>query len=308
MDKILCDAVFEGGGMRGIGHVGAIAKLEESGYGFRRVAGSSSGAIVASLLAAGFNASELHEIMASLNFEKFKERGGRFNFGALGKIISTTRNFGIYSADLFERWFSEILARKGVRTFADVGDRLKVIASDITDSQILVLPDDLTKFGINPDAFSIATAVRMSMSIPIFYEPYELRDAEDNVHLIVDGGILSNYPVWIFDDGKSVPDIPCFGFRFQRSTPSKTRLDFTTYIKQLIHTVMDDDDIYLSKLRGDKQRTIFIPVNVGDRTVNATDFDMPLYEINAMYNNGFQAATEFLKNWNFDDWRREFSV
>ncbi len=45
-----CDAVFEGGGVKGIGLVGAISEIEKAGYGFENLAGTSAGAIVASLL------------------------------------------------------------------------------------------------------------------------------------------------------------------------------------------------------------------------------------------------------------------
>lgn len=44
--------VFEGGGVRGTALVGAVAAAEKKGIGFRAVAGTSAGAIVASLIAA----------------------------------------------------------------------------------------------------------------------------------------------------------------------------------------------------------------------------------------------------------------
>ena len=50
------DAVFEGGGVKGIGLVGAVAFAEEKGYRWVNLAGTSAGAIVAALLAAGYNA------------------------------------------------------------------------------------------------------------------------------------------------------------------------------------------------------------------------------------------------------------
>lgn len=49
------NAVFEGGGVRGIAHVGAACVLEEAGYRLGFFAGSSAGAIVASLLAGGLS-------------------------------------------------------------------------------------------------------------------------------------------------------------------------------------------------------------------------------------------------------------
>ena len=58
-----CDAVFEGGGVKGIGLVGAVAATEELNYEFRNVAGTSAGAIVAALVAAGYRASGLRHII-----------------------------------------------------------------------------------------------------------------------------------------------------------------------------------------------------------------------------------------------------
>ena len=54
--ELKADAVFEGGGVKGIGLVGAVAVAEEKGYHWVNVAGTSAGAIVATLLAAGYTA------------------------------------------------------------------------------------------------------------------------------------------------------------------------------------------------------------------------------------------------------------
>lgn len=100
--------------------------------------------------------------------------------------------------------------------------RLQVIAADITDRRLLVLPGDLKSFGYDPDQFSISRAVRMSMSIPFFFEPVKLRDTNGRDHYIVDGGVLSNYPIWLLDDGKKNPPWPTFGFKL--TEPDKRAL------------------------------------------------------------------------------------
>ena len=304
----ICDAVFEGGGMRGIGYVGAIHEFERQGYRFHNVAGSSAGAIIASLLAAGYNAVELRDIMSNVNFENFKHANNWYdNMGIVGKLFSVTRNFGIYSADLFEKWLAGLLAAKGVRTFADVGGRLKMLATDITDSRLLILPTDLVKFGIKPETFSVAAAVRMSMSIPLFYEPYELRDEHGCVHHIADGGILCNYPVWLLDTGRNKPANPIFGFRFAKTPASPKRecpkLNLFKYLQRTIETVMDDEDVYLPLIRGDQQRTTYIDTNVGGKSVGLTDFSLPRPQIDGLFENGRAAASQFLQMWNFDMWK-----
>jgi len=305
----ICDAVFEGGGMRGIGFVGAVRKFEEAGYRFRNVAGSSAGAIVASLIAAGYTAEEMHREMASVQFDKFKHSAYWGGLGPFGAALGAAKNFGLYSAKLFESWLGDLLARKGVYTFNDVGGRLKLTASDITDQKGLLLPNDLKKFGIDPGGFSVATAVRMSMGIPVFYEPYELVDTEGAVHYIVDGGMLSNYPIWILDDGTKWLDVPVFGFRFTRH-PGHRRTkkpSLITYVKQIVTTIVEaHDDEFQAVVRGDLQRTIYIDTLVDGAKIGITDFNMKPETIQGMYENGVRAGTEFLKTWDFKKWNKDY--
>ena len=67
---------------------------------------------------------------------------------------------------------------------------------------------------MDPDELEIAAAVRMSMSIPIFFDPVVYHDPRKphDQRLIVDGGLLSNFPVWLFDTpADHVPRWPTFG-------------------------------------------------------------------------------------------------
>ena len=68
------DGVFEGGGVRGIAHVGAICALAEKGYEWERVAGTSAGAIIAALVAAGYSCSELKTIITDIDYNKFTKK------------------------------------------------------------------------------------------------------------------------------------------------------------------------------------------------------------------------------------------
>jgi len=73
----------------------------------------------------------------------------------------------------------------------------------------------MRSFGFAPDELSISRAVRMSMSIPVFFEPVSLKDISGRTHIIVDGGVLSNYPIWLLDDGTEDPPWPTFGFKLE---------------------------------------------------------------------------------------------
>jgi Patatin-like phospholipase len=115
-----CDAVFEGGGVKGIGLVGAIAVTEELGYEFVNLAGTSAGAIVAALIAAGYNATELRDIMQHLDYSQFKDQGLLDDIPVFGKILSLGLEKGIYEGEYLEAWIRKKLAAKGKHTFKDL--------------------------------------------------------------------------------------------------------------------------------------------------------------------------------------------
>jgi len=173
------DAVFEGRGVKGSALVGAVAKTEELGYTFENLAGTSAGAIVAALLAAGYSAKELGEFIQELDYRKFKDPTMLTMIPFGGQTLSLFINKGIYRGDYLENWLRNLLFAKNIRTFKDLiipkyqnyiryRYKLQVIASDISKGRLLVLPRDIAEYGINPDDLDVATAVRMSMSIPYF--------------------------------------------------------------------------------------------------------------------------------------------
>src|SRR3712207_624013 len=86
------DLVFEGGGVKGIGLVGALSILEEQGFEPQNVAGTSAGAIVATLLAAGYTAAELHEIMLDLDFRQFMDTATEDLVPFLGTPLSLLKD------------------------------------------------------------------------------------------------------------------------------------------------------------------------------------------------------------------------
>jgi len=159
------DAVFEGGGVKGIGLVGAVSEIEKAGYVFENLAGTSAGAIVASLLAVGYTAAEIKEELKKLNYNNFKDEGLLDKLGFLGKGLSIGFEYGIYEGEFFENWLDTLLRAKKKITFGHVlmpdyqeketakkyKYKLQVIAADLTDRKLLVLPGDLEELGYNPD-------------------------------------------------------------------------------------------------------------------------------------------------------------
>lgn len=320
------DLVFQGGGMRGIGLVGGFAVLEEQGYLPQRIAGNSAGAVVGALVAAGYNAPELYAILSEFDFRRFEDGDWSHRLPLL-PTLSLLTDLGMYKGAVFLDWLQDLLAAKGVRTFRDLRYvdpdhpqagplyTLQVIASNISQSCALVLPEDATRLGIDPDDLSVALAVRMSMSIPLFFEPVRLRHPETgDEHLIVDGGLFSNFPVWLFDS-KRIPRWPTFGLRFVEPNPraavlareavDREHLDGlhrdVDFLRSLVHFALDAHDRF-SLERADYARTIAIST-LGVRT---TEFDLARDRVLALYEEGRAAATRFLATWSFEDYIREF--
>lgn len=310
-DKLVADAVFEGGGVKGIGLVGAVAVAEERGYEWVNVAGTSAGAIVAALLAAGYSAAELKAVMTELDYNRFKDASPLDKLPLIGPMASLILEKGIYEGRFFENWIRGLLRQKKVGTFSDLilpeykdderyRFKLRLIASDISRGRLLVLPQDIADFGIRPDDLDVAAAVRMSMSIPFFYEPVKLRNKETNqVSYIVDGGLLSNFPVWLFDTEGSIPEWPTFGFKLvepeeEQQIPHRIRGPISL-LAALFATMMKAHDA-----RHIKEEHFVRTIPIQTLGVGTTEFDISKEKSEALYQSGQQAAEKFFAAWNFD--------
>ena len=313
-----CDLVCEGGGVKGIGLAGAYAAVEAAGYRPRRVAGTSAGAITAALIAAGYTAAELKEVVLSLDFRQFEDKGWEDRIPGLANPLSILLDQGIYEGEKFLQWMREMLAAKDVHTFGhlktDSDDpryayKLQVIVSDISSRELLVLPRDAAKLGLDPDKLEVALAVRMSMSIPIFFEPVRIQNPATNwEHVLVDGGMLSNFPVWLFDCDDE-PGWPTFGLLLVEpdpKTPITARLPAPEHsprgakgvvqlLSGMVHTMMEAHDrMYIEKEQ--YARTIGIPT-LG---VGTTEFQITRERAIALYESGEKAGESFLSTWDFD--------
>lgn len=303
------DAVFEGGGVKGIGLLGAVCCIEERGYEIQNYAGSSAGAMVAALLAAGYKGKELSKIILNMDYgvflDKRKFKNSMF-FSISENVIKLLKDKGIYSGDPIEEYIKELLLRKNKVKFKHISvngkSPLKIIASDITKGDMLILPDDLVKYDIDPMEFEISKAVRMSISIPFFFKPEKLKH-NNEVSYVVDGGILSNYPIWIFDV-QGTPKWPTFGMKLvdeNKSYPSRKRTDIVSYSLDIISAMLNkNEEIYVKDK--DWVRTISIPT-LG---VGTTDFSLKKEKAKELFQSGYNSAERFIEKWNFESYKRSY--
>jgi NTE family protein len=314
------DGVFEGGGVTGIALVGAVSVIENAGYEFVNLAGTSSGAIVATLLAAKYTAAEVKDIINSFNFQSFEDARWIGKIPLIGPLISLLAWKGLYKGDVFYTLMRDLLAKKGIHTFGDLRRpqqeldaideserekytyRVRVVATDISQKTMLVLPQDIAGYGLQPDGLEVAKAVRMSMGFPFFFEPVKLGNSD-----IVDGGVVSNFPIELFDS-ITTPKWPTFGFKLVMSD----QMNPSQLIQQpiqgplaefaaIFQTAMGAHDAYyLSK---DKfVRTVAIDnLNIG-----AIDFQLTPTQKEALYQSGVKAATDFLTHWDFETYKKYY--
>jgi NTE family protein len=327
--------VFEGGGVKGIAYVGAMENLGRRGIlkDIVRVGGTSAGAINATLFALGYTNPQTKNILKALDFNNFLDE----DWGVVRDTRRLIDRYGWYKGEFFHAWIGERVAKK-------LGDE----GASFADLEAAGRPD-LYVYGTNLSTgfgevfsaertrdMSIADAVRISMSIPLFFAA--VRNARDDVY--VDGGVLDNYPVKLFDRLKYIePDEQEVAARqtkyydkenraflkkhetgspytYNRQTlglrldskqeiaafrygaePSRRKIDdFFDYARALV-TIITEAQANRHLHGDDWQRTIYIDT-LG---VSTTDFDLGARKKDALVKSGRNATTAYFDWFNSRD-------
>lgn len=220
--------IFEGAGMKGLAYAGAIAELEEQNLlkDIEKVGGTSAGAITALLVSIGYTSDEICTLISSTDFSDFND--GQYIF--VGGISRMNNRYGWYKGDSFTKWLADLIEAKTKNeniTFAQLSEQgfidLYITATCLNKQKLFVFSKESY-----PD-MKIKDAVRISISIPLYYQAifidsignvYEKDDESINLDIVMDGGIIGNYPIFIFDTIKIVngeevriPNYHTIGFR-----------------------------------------------------------------------------------------------
>ncbi|WP_227395171.1 patatin-like phospholipase family protein [Jeotgalibacillus aurantiacus] len=235
------DVVFSGGGVKALAFIGVLQALEEYRITIRKVAGTSAGAVIGALVSAGYSSEDLIKMLPELSmFARAEQKMNRTPTILRWLLLYWKK--GLYSGDGIKEWMDRKLFEKGIRYFEDLPyEKLRMIASDLTDGEMLVLPDDIKRYTNDKRHLTIAEAVRMSASLPFFYEPVKLKSGKE-VHYIVDGGVLSNFPVFLFDEKEQ--QVPLFGFQLTAEEVGSTRKidNVVELYEALFHTMKEAHD------------------------------------------------------------------
>lgn len=256
--------VFEGGGVKGIAYAGAIEVLESQNIlqNATSVAGTSAGAITATLVALNYGANDIKDIIMDMDFKKFEDGFNPF------RLFSS---YGLYKGKVFLKWMEDKIVKAGLpqnATFEDMSTNesfksLKIFATDLNTENIVEFSASNTPKTI------VAEAVRASMSIPLFFKSWRFSNKMPNDHIYVDGGVLYNYPIEVFSNLDKT-----LGFylkSFQGKKPSN--LSFKSpvhYVKALFETLLKSQSVEFQKNQLEKQSTVII----NDLNVSATDFKL----------------------------------
>jgi NTE family protein len=306
---VIKNIVFEGAGIRGIAYSGAIAELEKAGMigPVEKVAGTSAGAIVALILSLGYTSSEIQAIVAGTDFRKFND--GRYFFP--GGIHRTNKFFGWYRGVRFEHWLEELIERKTGNaniSFEELHQRgfkdLYVTGSCINRQTLVILGRKTYP------RMKIKDAVRISMSIPLYFEAV-FTDKDGNVvkhpkqkeglDIMVDGGITGNFPIHVFDS-LAVPDPSTLGFRVDRDAQIQNDQAAGSIAPMEVKNLkqyfaafynMTIENLNRQQLSAtDWQRT----VSISDGMIGPRIRKLSAAEINTLVENGRSATRNFLLN------------
>ncbi len=325
------DLVLSGGGVKGIALVGAVSALVEAGYVPQRISGTSAGALVGAVLAAAaqsgeLSAAQLEEVAMGIDYRAFLDPGPVERVPVVGPAWGVLTGGGIYRGDALRQWVADRLAEFGVTTFADlaINDRslppeqryrLVVTVADVSLGQLIRLPWDYQRiYGLDPDEQSVADAVRASTAIPFFYHPASLTSADGRTSTLVDGGLLSNFPIDSLDrtDGGK-PRWPTFGVTLLPNLPADNEqvipalrplhlLGPPTLLEQVVTTILvGRDQAYLNQ-PWVSARTIRIDTS----EVGVLDFGLSQRDKRILYDKGLRAGEDFLSTWKWSDYVTRF--
>ena len=174
---------------------------------------------------------------------------------------------------------------------------LKLVASDLTNGRIIVFPDDLERYGLSVDTFPIAHALRMSCGIPFFFEPVKMKNGSGET-IVVDGGVLSNFPMWIFEEPDGKIERPVLGLKLSHSGEEAKgyKIDNALNLFEALFNTMKNahDEKYIS--RKHEKNIIFIPVD----GFSATQFDLDEETKEILMEKGRSRTVQFLNTWEYN--------
>ena len=303
---IVKNLVFEAAGIRGIAYCGAIKEMESRQLlnNVEKVAGTSSGAIMALAVSLGYSGAEIENLIGNTNFKKFND--GNFLF--VGGISRVKKYFGWYKGKKLEKWLGEMIEHKTGNadiTFDQLHQKgfkdLYVMGTCLNKQRSVIC-----SYATYPK-MKVRDSIRISTAIPLYFEAVFM-DSSGNVFthpkekqgldVMVDGGFLENFPIHIFD--LKTTDSCTIGFRIDPDAQIKNDREnqilaemptdnFKEYMLAFYNIVIENlNRQQLTK--ADWQRT----VSISDGDISPKIRKLSKEEISKLIENGRNAVKNYL--------------
>ena len=186
--------VLSGGGAKGLAHIGVLKVIDSLGIKVDYIGGTSMGAVVGGLYASGYTANQLDSIFSKIDVDAllqdytpresksfYEKRNDEiyaltlpFNNFKLGLPSGLSK--GLYNFNLMSRLTQHV---SDVRDFDKLPIPFLCIATDVETGEQIVLDEGI-----------LAQAIIASCALPTLYSPVEI-----NGRLLIDGGVVNNYPI-----------------------------------------------------------------------------------------------------------------
>lgn len=236
------------------------------------------------------------------------------------------KNNGIKTlADLktnFMKVPDDLAVREGVeKTIDGLKPRLAIITADLTTETKVEFPKMAGLYWANPDNVNPAYYVRASMSIPYFFSPLRIgnipkgpeakKNWEEQVSFmgvppkesfLVDGGLLSNFPIDIFHNPSVVPRLPSFGVRLGDNRNNANKISSPTNLFGAMFNSLRHLHDYDFILRNPDYRLLIEKIDVGDHDwLNFGITDAAKLDL---FKRGAQAAERFLRKFDWIEYKK----
>ncbi|MEJ7627107.1 MAG: patatin-like phospholipase family protein [Ferruginibacter sp.] len=277
--------VFEGAGIRGIAYSGVLKELESSGIikGISKVGGTSAGAITALMVSLGYNSNEIYDIISETKFQKFND--GEFIF--FGGFARLTGKYGWYKGNKFTNWLEEIIKNKTGNseiTFKELQEnrykQLYVTATCMNKQKLLIFSAE------SYPKMKVKDAIRISMSVPLYFEAvfidslgkvYKNYKKTKNLDIVVDGGIIGNFPIFLFDSiaiassnhKMRIPNFKTIGVRIDSDLQIKSDSIDKELVPIEINNISDYLGAFYNIILENLNRNLLIPED-WDRTISVS--------------------------------------
>lgn len=276
--------VFEGGGIKVVAYLGALRVLIAHNLlgNFTKFAGSSAGAIVATLLACDASIEYIEKIIGSLDFSKFMDD----SWGIFRDFYRMLTSYGIYKGNEILQFFENILAdtvgSKDI-TFAELFNKTKKTLI-ITGSNINTCKSEYYSNDTTPN-MKVKDALRITVSIPFVFKPV----VGDTGDILVDGGTYNNLPMNVFRESEDFT----LGIRLMSDVDQMGRKEIKSLKNFASELVGNLSDLACSKFitASDERRIVDIPTG----SVKSTDFGLDKTKKQWLIDSGQTSMTTFIE-------------